>query len=408
MSKYNINNYPDKNGFFGEYGGCFLPPKMEKEFKKLDEFYQNIKNDAEFINELKYIRKHYQGRPTPITFARNLTEKYKGAAIYLKREDLNHTGAHKLNHAMAYALVAKKMGKTKIIADTGAGQHGVAMAAAAAYFGMECVIYMGEVDAKKESPNVDRMRLMGTKVVVVKDGHGKLIDAANASFAAYEKEVDKAFYPIGSVVGPAPIPQMVRDFQSIVGREAREQFLEITDGKLPNKVIACVGGGSNAMGIFSSFLADDDIEIYAAEALGRLKNTKKNIVGEHAATATFGRKAIMSGFNSLALADKNGNPEQAYSVASGLDYPGFGPEQAFLKELGRVKFEAINDDEAISAFYELSKLEGIIPALESAHAVALATKIAPKYSGQTILVNLSGRGDKDIDFILKNYNKLEK
>jgi tryptophan synthase beta subunit len=309
---------------------------------------------------------------------------------------------------MAYALVAKKMGKTKIIADTGAGQHGVAMAAAAAYFGMECVIYMGEVDAKKESPNVDRMRLMGTKVVVVKDGHGKLIDATNASFAAYEKEVDKAFYPIGSVVGPAPIPQMVRDFQSIVGREAREQFLEITDGKLPNKVIACVGGGSNAMGIFSSFLADDDIEIYAAEALGRLKNTKKNIVGEHAATATFGRKAIMSGFNSLALADKDGNPEPAYSVASGLDYPGFGPEQAFLKEIGRVKFEAINDDEAISAFYELSKLEGIIPALESAHAVALATKIAPKYPGQTILVNLSGRGDKDIDFILNNYNKLEK
>ncbi|MDD4785219.1 MAG: tryptophan synthase subunit beta [Candidatus Shapirobacteria bacterium] len=408
MSKYNINNYPDKKGFFGQYGGCFLPPKMEKEFKKLDEFYQNIKNDAEFINELKYIRKHYQGRPTPITFARNLTEKYKGAAIYLKREDLNHTGAHKLNHAMAYALVAKKMGKTKIIADTGAGQHGVAMAAAAAYFGMECVIYMGEVDAKKESPNVDRMRLMGTKVVVVKDGHGKLIDAANASFAAYEKEVDKAFYPIGSVVGPAPIPQMVRDFQSIVGREAREQFLEITDGKLPNKVIVCVGGGSNAMGIFSGFLADDDIEIYAAEALGRLKNTKKNIVGEHAATATFGRKAIMSGFNSLALADKDGNPEPAYSVASGLDYPGFGPEQAFLKEIGRVKFEAINDDEAISAFYELSKLEGIIPALESAHAVALATKIAPKYPGQTILVNLSGRGDKDIDFILNNYNKLEK
>jgi tryptophan synthase beta subunit len=408
MSIYNINNHPDKKGFFGQYGGRFLPPKMGKEFEKLDKFYQNIKNDAEFINELKYIRKHYQGRPTPITFARNLTEKYKGAAIYLKREDLNHTGAHKLNHAMAYALVAKKMGKTKIIADTGAGQHGVAMAAAAAYFGMECVIYMGEVDAKKESPNVDRMRLMGTKVLVVKDCHVKLIDAANASFAAYEKEIDKVFYPIGSVVGPAPIPQMVRDFQSIVGREARKQFLEITDGKLPNKIVACVGGGSNAMGIFSGFLADDDIEIYAAEALGRLKNTKKNIVGEHAATATFGRKAIMSGFNSLALVDKDGNPEPAYSIASGLDYPGFGPEQAFLKEVGRVKFEAINDDEAIASFYELSKLEGIIPALESAHAVALATKMAPEYPGQTILVNLSGRGDKDIDFILKNYNRLEK
>lgn len=407
MPKYNINKYPDKKGFFGQYGGRFLPPKMEKEFKKLDEFYQNIKNDAEFINELKYIRKYYQGRPTPITFARNLTQKYKGAAIYLKREDLNHTGAHKLNHAMAYALVAKKMGKTKIIADTGAGQHGVAMAAAAAYFGMECIIYMGEVDAKKESPNVDRMRLMGTKVIVVKDGHGKLIDAANASFAAYEKDVDNVFYPIGSVVGPAPIPQMVRDFQSIVGREAREQFLEITDGKLPNKIIACVGGGSNAMGLFSGFLADDDVEIYAAEALGHLKDTKKNIVGEHAATATFGRKVIMSGFNSLALADKDGNPELAYSIASGLDYQGFGPEQAFLKEIGRVKFEAINDDEAVSAFYELSRLEGIIPALESAHAVALAIKMAPKYPGQTILINLSGRGDKDMDYILKNYNRLQ-
>jgi len=406
MLKYNINKYPNKKGYFGQYGGRFLPPKMEKEFEKLDKFYQKIKNDAEFINELKYIRKHYQGRPTPITFARNLTKKCGGAAIYLKREDLNHTGAHKLNHAMAYALVAQKMGKTKIIADTGAGQHGVAMAAAAAYFGMECVIYMGKVDAKKEAPNVDRMRLMGTKVIVVKDGNGKLIDAANASFAAYEKEIDKAFYPIGSVVGPAPIPQMVRDFQSIVGREAREQFLEITDGKLPNKIIACVGGGSNAMGLFSGFLADDDVKIYAAEALGRLKNTKKNIVGEHAATVTFGRKVIMSGFNSLALADKDGKPTPAHSIASGLDYQGVGPEQAFLKEIGRVKFKAINDEEALLAFYELSKLEGIIPAMESAHAVALAIKMAPKYPGQTILINLSGRGDKDIDFILKNYNRL--
>lgn len=404
--KYNINKFPNEKGYFGEYGGRFVSPQIEKEFAKINEFYQKIKNDADFINELKYIRKHYQGRPTPITFARNLTKKCGGAAIYLKREDLNHTGAHKINHAMAYALIAKKMGKTKIIADTGAGQHGVAMAAAASYFGMECIIYMGAVDAAKEAPNVDRMRLMGTKVVVVKEGAGKLIDAANASFSAYEKEFDKAFYPIGTVVGPAPIPEMVRDFQSVVGREAREQFLEMTNGKLPNKVIAVVGGGSNAMGLFSGFLADEDVEIYAAEALGRLKNIEKNIVGEHAATATFGKRAIISGFDSIALVDDKGNPAPAYSIASGLDYPGLGPELVYLKENGRISFEAINDDETLDAFYELSRLEGIIPALESSHAVALAMKMAPKYLGQTILVNLSGRGDKDIDYILKNHNRL--
>jgi tryptophan synthase beta subunit len=404
--RYDINKHPDKNGYFGKYGGRFLSPKMEKEFAILNNFYQKIKNDAEFINELKYIRKHYQGRPTPITFARNLTTKCAGASIYLKREDLNHTGAHKLNHAMAYALVAKKMGKTKIIADTGAGQHGVAMAAAAAYFGLECVIYMGAVDAAKEAPNVDRMKLMGARVEVIKNGAGKLIDAANASFAAYEKDFKHVFYPIGSVVGPAPIPQMVRDFQSIVGREAREQFLELTDGRLPDMVMAVVGGGSNAMGLYSGFLNDEGVEIYAAEALGHLKNRQKNIIGEHAATATFGRRAVISGFDSLALVDKQGNPAPAYSIASGLDYPGFGPEQAYLKEIGRVKFEGINDEETINAFYELSKLEGIIPALESAHAVALAMKIAPHNPGKTVLMNLSGRGDKDMDFILNNYNRL--
>lgn len=404
--KYDINQFPNKKGYFGEYGWRFLPPKIEKEFAKIDEFYQKIRNDAEFINELKYIRKHYQGRPTPITFVRNLTNYCGGASIYLKREDLNHTGAHKINHAMAYALVAKKMGKTKIIADTWAGQHGVAMAAAAAYFGLECVIYMGAVDAAKEAPNVNRMKLMGTKVIVVKDGHGKLIDAANASFEAYEKEFEKAFYPIGTVVGPSPIPQMVRDFQSIVGKEAREQFMEMTNGKLPNKVVAVVGGGSNAMGLFSGFLNDENVDIFAAEALGHLKNAKKNVVGEHAATATFGKRAVISGFDSLALVDEKGNIVPAYSIASGLDYPGLGPELVYLKDLGKIKFETINDDETLNAFYTLSKLEGIIPALESSHAVALAMKMAPKYPGETILVNLSGRGDKDLDFILENHNRL--
>ena len=403
--KYKVKDYPDKDGFYGKYGGRFLSPEMNEEFRRINDFYQRIRNDAEFINELRYIRKHYQGRPTPITYAKNLSDKLGGAAIYLKREDLNHTGAHKLNHAMAYALVAKKMGKTKIIADTGAGQHGVAMAAAAAYFGMECDIYMGKVDAEKEAPNVDRMKIMGTNVIVVEDGAGKLIDAAAASFAAYEKDYKRCFYPIGSALGPAPIPQMVRDFQSIVGIEAKEQFKEMTNNRLPDKVIAVVGGGSNAMGLFSGFLEEEDIELIAAEALGRMRNGEEEQIGEHAATATYGKYRTMSGFKSLALANEDGTPRPAYSVAFGLDYPGLGPELAYLKELGKVRFETINDEEAIDAFYQLSRTEGIIPALESSHALALAIKMAPSHPGESFLVNLSGRGDKDIDFVLNKYHQ---
>lgn len=405
MTKYDLNKFPDSDGYYGKYGGRFLPPEIDLEFQRINDFYQRLRNDAEFINELKYIRKHYQGRPTPITFAKNLSNKLGGAAIYLKREDLNHTGAHKLNHAMAYALVAKKMGKTKIIADTGAGQHGVAMAAAAAYFGMDCDIYMGKVDAEKEAPNVDRMKIMGTNVIVVNDGAGKLIDAAGASFEAYVKDYKRCFYPIGSALGPAPIPQMVRDFQSIVGIEAMEQFAEMTGGKMPNKVMAVVGGGSNAMGLFSGFLTEDSVELLAAEALGRMKEGEDEVIGEHAATATYGKKRVMSGFNSLALADEDGTAHPAYSIASGLDYPGLGPELAYLKEIGKIKFKGINDIEAVDAFYELSRTEGIIPALESAHAVALAIKMAPKCPRETFLVNLSGRGDKDINFVLHEYKK---
>ena len=403
--KYKVKDYPDKDGFYGKYGGRFLFPEMDEEFRRINDFYQRIRNDAEFINELRYIRKHYQGRPTPITYAKNLSDKLGGAAIYLKREDLNHTGAHKLNHAMAYALVAKKMGKSKVIGETGAGQHGVAMAAAAAYFGMECDIYMGKVDAEKEAPNVDRMKIMGTNVIVVEDGAGKLIDAAAASFAAYEKDYKRCFYPIGSALGPAPIPQMVRDFQSIVGIEAKEQFKEMTNNRLPDKVIAVVGGGSNAMGLFSGFLEEEDIELIAAEALGRMRNGEEEQIGEHAATATYGKYRTMSGFKSLALANEDGTPRPAYSVASGLDYPGLGPELAYLKELGKVRFETINDEEAIDAFYQLSRTEGIIPALESSHALALAIKMAPSHPGESFLVNLSGRGDKDIDFVLNKYHQ---
>ncbi|MCL1876467.1 tryptophan synthase subunit beta [Candidatus Saccharibacteria bacterium] len=395
-----LTNTPDEQGKFGQYGGSFLSPELQREIDKVNDCYQRIKNDAEFIAELKYIRKYYQGRPTPITFARNLSAKYGGAAIYLKREDLNHTGAHKLNHCMGEALLAKKMGKKKLIAETGAGQHGVALATAAAYFGMECEIHMGEVDVKKESPNVARMKVLGAKIVVVHEGAKTLKEAVDSAFAAYVKEADTALYAIGSVVGPHPFPVMVRDFQSIVGREAREQFMEISDGRLPDHVVACVGGGSNAMGIFHGFLGDENVQLYGVEPLGRLKTADKNIVGEHAASVAFGKKGILHGFESLLLTDGNGDPAPVYSIASGLDYPSVGPEHALLHEIGRVNYIGANDDEAVAAFYELSKLEGIIPALESAHAVAAATRMAANLPGQTILVNLSGRGDKDMDFVM--------
>ena len=395
----NFKNQIDEKGYFGKFGGAVLPPELASEMAKIDEFYQKMKNDAEFINELKYIRKHYQGRPTPITYARNLSEKYGGAAIYLKREDLNHTGAHKLNHCMGEALLAKKMGKTKLIAETGAGQHGVALATAAAYFKMECEIHMGEIDIAKEAPNVARMKVLGATIVPVKFGARTLKEAVDSAFESYVKQADTALYAIGSVVGPHPFPRMVRDFQTIVGREAREQFIEMV-GDLPDRVVACVGGGSNAMGMFYGFLNDENVELFGVEPLGRMKNAGKNIVGEHAATITFGKPGTLHGFDSLLLTGKDGEPAPVYSIASGLDYPGVGPEHAFMNEIGRVNYTAVNDQDCVDAFYELSREEGIIPALESAHAVAAAVKMAPNMSGQTILINLSGRGDKDLDFVL--------
>lgn len=395
----NLKNQIDENGYFGKFGGMVLPPELIKEMKKIDKFYQQMKNDAEFLNELKYIRKHYQGRPTPITFARNITKKYGGAAIYLKREDLNHTGAHKLNHCMGEALLAKKMGKTKLIAETGAGQHGVALATAAAYFKMGCEIHMGEVDIKKEAPNVARMKVLGAEVVPVKFGARTLKEAVDSAFESYVKQIDTTLYAIGSAVGPHPFPQMVRDFQSIVGIESREQFNDMT-GNLPDRVIACVGGGSNAIGMFYGFLNDEGVELYGVEPLGRMKNIKKNTLGEHAATITFGKLGSLHGFDSLLLSDDNGEPAPVHSIASGLDYPGVGPEHAFMNEIGRVNYTAINDQECLKAFHELSREEGIIPALESAHAVAAAIKMASEMPSKTILVNLSGRGDKDLDFVL--------
>ena len=398
MNKSYLESMPDENGFFGKFGGSFIPPALEKPFADITKAYFELKNSPAFIEELKYVRKHYQGRPTPISFAKNLTEHCGGAKIYLKREDLNHTGAHKLNHCMAEVILAKYLGKKKVIAETGAGQHGVALATAAAYFGLECEIHMGEVDIIKEHPNVVRMKILGAKVVPVSHGLKTLKEAVDSAFEAYLVDPENSIYCIGSVVGPHPFPLMVRDFQSIVGFESKEQFLE-HEPKLPDIVTACVGGGSNAMGIFSAFIDEKDVELYGVEPMGKGSN-----IGEHSASLTYGEEGIMHGFNSIMLKDANGEAAPVYSIASGIDYPSVGPEHAYLKESGRSKVGHCNDIEAVDAFYKLSQLEGIIPAIESAHAVAFAMKMAatlPK--DKTILVNLSGRGDKDIDFIIENY-----
>jgi tryptophan synthase beta chain len=396
MAEY-LKSQPDSNGFFGKFGGAFIPPQLEEPFKEIIKGYNELKDSPEFLKELAYIREHYQGRPTPVYFAKRLSEYCGGAKIYLKREDLNHMGAHKLNHCMAEALLAKHLGKKKIMAETGAGQHGVALATAAAYFGLECEIHMGEVDIKKEHPNVVRMKILGAKVVPVTHGLKTLKEAVDSCFEAYVAQADTAFYAIGSVVGPHPFPLMVRDFQSVVGIEAREQFKKLT-GTLPNSVVACVGGGSNAMGIFSGFIDDEDIKLYGVEPLG-----KATRLGEHAATLTYGSEGILHGFNSIMLKDEEGNPAKVYSIASGLDYPSVGPEHAYLKTIGRTIVGTADDKESIDAFYKLSRLEGIIPALESSHAVAYAMKLAKENKDELILVNLSGRGDKDIDFVYENY-----
>jgi tryptophan synthase beta chain len=388
--------FPDEKGYFGKFGGAFLPPELEEQFKQIEQAYLTIGNSHNFIMELRDIRKHYQGRPTPVYYAKRLSEYVGGARIYLKREDLNHTGAHKLNHCMGEALLAKYLGKKKLIAETGAGQHGVALATAAAYFGLECEIHMGEVDIKKEHPNVTRMKILGAKVVPVSFGGKTLKEAVDSAFEAYLKDPQNSLYAIGSVVGPHPFPKMVRDFQMVVGFEAREQFLEMT-GNLPDNLVACVGGGSNAMGLFSAFL-EDSCEIYGVEPAGT--GTK---LGEHAASLTYGSEGVLHGFNSIMLQNEDGSPAPVHSIASGLDYPSVGPEHAYLSTEKRTKVGTANDKETIQAFYDLSKYEGIIPALESAHAVAFAMKLAKEKPYESILVNLSGRGDKDIDFVVENF-----
>ncbi|PHQ99390.1 MAG: tryptophan synthase subunit beta [Marinosulfonomonas sp.] len=392
-----LKTTPTRDGFFGEYGGAMLPPPLVPHFQEIAKAYDEISNSADYIRDLRYIRKHFQGRPTPISYFKNLSKICGGAQIYAKREDLNHTGAHKLNHCMAEGLLAKHMGKTKLIAETGAGQHGVALATAAAYFGMECEIHMGEVDMAKEAPNVVRMKLLGATVVPVTEGARTLKEAVDSAFGSYMGQADKALFGIGSVVGPHPFPKMVRDFQTIVGLESREQFLEMT-GNLPDIVAACVGGGSNAMGIFAGFIDDEEVALVGVEPGGTSSK-----LGDHAATMTFGVDGDIHAFHTKLLVDKNGEPAPVNTIASGLDYPGVGPEHAHLQKIGRAEYVMADDKEALKAFYDLSRHEGIIPALESAHAVAYAMREAKNHQGQSILLNLSGRGDKDIDFVAETY-----
>ncbi|NLY71039.1 MAG: tryptophan synthase subunit beta [Clostridiales bacterium] len=391
-----LKEYPNEEGYFGEYGGAYLPEELVPAFKEITVAYKTICHSAQFINELRRIRREFQGRPTPVYHCERLSRMLGTTQIYLKREDLNHTGAHKLNHCMGEGLLAKFMGKKKLIAETGAGQHGVALATAAAYFGLECDIYMGEVDIAKQAPNVARMKILGANVVPVSHGLKTLKEAVDAAFEAYLREYKDAIYCIGSVVGPHPFPMMVRDFQMVVGIEAREQFLEMT-GILPDAVVACVGGGSNAMGLFPAFL-NDPVNMYGVEPLGKGPN-----IGEHAASITYGEKGILHGFESIMLKDEKGEAAPVHSIASGLDYPSTGPEHAFLYDIGRAKYATATDEEAVEAFFKLSRYEGIIPALESSHAVAYAMKLAKENKYGSVLVNLSGRGDKDLEYVIENY-----
>jgi len=396
-----LKKYPTTDGFFGKYGGAYLPPQLVPAMKEITQAYLTICHSSQFVNELRRIRREFQGRPTPVYHCENLSRKLGNCQIYLKREDLNHSGAHKLNHCMGEGLLAKFMGKKRIIAETGAGQHGVALATAAAFFGLECTIYMGEIDVAKQAPNVARMKILGAEVVSVDKGAKTLKEAVDAAFEDYLQNYKETIYCIGSVVGPHPFPMMVRDFQYVVGEEAREQFKDMM-GFLPDVVTACVGGGSNSIGFFLPFI-NDPVEIVGVEPLGRGEK-----LGEHAASMTYGSEGVMHGFNSIMLKNSEGEPAPVYSIASGLDYPAVGPEHAFLRELGRVKYDTASDLEAVDAFFKLSRYEGIIPALESSHAVAYAMKLAKQMGKGSILVNLSGRGDKDLDYVIEHYGYGEK
>ncbi|PWV60236.1 tryptophan synthase subunit beta [Plasticicumulans acidivorans] len=386
-----FSQFPDANGHFGPYGGLFVAETLMAALEDLRDAYARYRDDPEFIAELDRDLARYVGRPSPLYHAERLSREWGGAQILLKREDLNHTGAHKVNNTVGQALLAKRLGKTRIIAETGAGQHGVATATIAARLGMECVVYMGSEDVKRQSPNVYRMKLLGATVVPVESGSKTLKDALNEALRDWVTNVDDTFYVIGTVAGPHPYPMMVRDFQCVIGREARQQVLA-DFGRLPDALVACVGGGSNAIGLFHPFLADADVAIYGVEAAGDGLDT-----GRHSAPLNAGRPGVLHGNRTYLMEDANGQIIETHSISAGLDYPGVGPEHSWLKDIGRVHYGAITDDEALAAFHELCRSEGIIPALESSHAVAYAKKLAPTLrSDQLIVVNLSGRGDKDI------------
>jgi tryptophan synthase beta chain len=392
---------PNKDGFYGPYGGRFVPEELMPALQEVEEAFLKAQADPEFLREYQSLLRDYVGRPSPLYYAKNLTDKLGGAKIYFKREDLNHTGAHKINHCLGEALLAKRLGKRKLLAETGAGQHGVALATAAAAMGLECEIHMGAIDVIKQQENVKRMKLLGAKVVEVKSGGRSLKDAVDSAFVTYLREYSTTFFAIGSVVGPHPYPSLVAYFQSIVGQEVRQQILEKA-GRLPDVMIGCVGGGSNAIGLFYEFLDDTSVRMIGAEPQGRGTG-----VGEHAATLTYGQPGTLHGMHTYLLQDALGEPQPVHSIASGLDYPGIGPIHAFLKDTGRVEYTAVNDQEAVEAFILLSRLEGIIPALESAHAVAQAIKVAPQLSrDKIIIVNLSGRGDKDLDYVEEKYGEI--
>lgn len=383
---------PDVKGFYGKFGGQFVPETLMTAILELDQAYQEAKQDPGFQAELDALLKNYVGRETPLYFAKRLTQHIGGAKIYLKREDLNHTGAHKINNALGQVLLARRMGKKKVIAETGAGQHGVATATAAALFDMECTIYMGEEDVKRQALNVFRMELLGAKVEAVKEGSRVLKDAVNAALRAWVTNIEDTHYIMGSALGPAPFPEIVRDFQSVIGKESKRQFAEVSGGKLPDAVMACIGGGSNAIGMFYPFVNDISVAMYGAEAAGHGLDTD-----QHAATFAKGRPGVLHGSLMNVLQDRHGQIMEAFSISAGLDYPGVGPEHCHFKEIGRASYQAITDQEALEAFSLLSRLEGIIPALESSHAIALAQKVAKDMSpDQSLIICLSGRGDKDV------------
>jgi tryptophan synthase beta chain len=395
-------NMPDEKGHFGQYGGRFVPETLMQAVLELEKEYNRALEDADFHSELQKLMKDYVGRETPLYLAENLTQHAGGAKIYLKREDLNHTGAHKINNTVGQALLAVRMGKRKIVAETGAGQHGVATATVCALLNLDCVIFMGKEDIRRQQLNVFRMELLGAKVVSVDAGSGTLKDAVNEALRYWVTNVRDTHYILGSVMGPHPFPKMVRDFQSVIGKETKKQFFE-KEGKLPDALVACIGGGSNSIGLFYPFIEDEGVDIYGVEAAGLGLTTDK-----HAASLTKGKPGVLHGAMMYLLQDEAGQIQEAHSISAGLDYPGIGPEHSYLHDINRINYEAVTDDEALEAFQLLSKLEGIIPALESAHAIAYAVKLAGKMSrDENIVVCLSGRGDKDVQTIKDSMGGVE-